>query len=83
MKLKTLKDISFEQVTDVKPEGYEGNAPFRKRIVKRKVVFCHHLKQIAIERIKKIRKDFEEGTAGQTEDYNFMDLFNLTEKDLK
>jgi len=83
MKLKTLKDISFDQVTDVRPDGYEGNAPFRKRIVKRKVVFCHHLLQLAIERIKKIRKDFEGGRAGQTEDYNFMDFFDLTEEDLK
>ena len=41
------------------------------------------LKQEAIKRIKKIRKDFKKGTAGQTEDYNFMDLFNITEEDLK
>jgi len=55
--MRKIKDIEFEQVTDVKPDGYEGTAPGRKRIVKRKVVFVHHLKQMLIEDIKEIRKN--------------------------
>lgn len=54
---KTLKDFEFEQIIDVRPDGYEGNAPGRKRIVKRKCVFSYHLKQMLIEDIKEIRKN--------------------------
>lgn len=54
-KLKTLKDFEFEQITDVRPDGYEGNAPGRKRIIKRKCVFSYHLRQEAIRQIKELR----------------------------
>ena len=97
MTLKTLKDIDFEQVTDVKPDGYEGNAPGRKRIVKRKIVFCYTLKQEAIKWIKEyknkkhpkhlIKKDkeaqaFSEGL--QKGIINWIKrFFNITEEDLK
>lgn len=56
MGLKILKDIEFEQITDVRPDGYEGNAPGRKRIVKRKIVFCFTLKQLIIDWIKYARR---------------------------
>ena len=53
-KIKTLKDFEFEQITDVKPDGYKNNAPGRKRIIKRKCVFSYHLKQEGIKIIKRM-----------------------------
>ena len=77
MKLKTLKDFEFEQITDVKPDGYKGNAPGRKRIVKRKCVFSYQLKQEAIKWVKDIL--MRRSLMPQ----DWLDFFNITEEDLK
>lgn len=82
-KLKTLKDIDFEQITDVRPDGYEGNAPGRKRIIKRKCVFCYILKQEAINWIKGCCGDHRIMSTMCAACRRFIKFFNLTKKDWK
>jgi len=86
MKLNTLKDIRKDRIKYFKKKLESFGCPdsYLEQTAKSMALFLEKQeKQEAIKRIKKIRKDFEEGTAGQTEDYNFMDFFNITEEDLK
>lgn len=52
-KLKILKDIDYEQITDIKPDGHKGNIPFAKRVIKRRAVFIHLLDKTMVEWIDK------------------------------
>lgn len=76
--LKTLKDLEFEQVTDVRPDGYEGNVPFRKKIVKRKCVFSYLLKAEAIKWVK----HFYNPDKTTMEIKEWLHFFNITEEEL-
>ena len=88
-KLKTLKDLDFPIVTDVRPDGYEGNVPFRKRIVKRKAIFVHILKAEAVKWVKEDMDYIKKCKTGTVEQemiimlYEWMKRLNITEDDLK
>ena len=84
--MKKIKDLEFDLVTDVKPDGYEGNAPGRKRIVKRKAVFVYQLKNLIKEKIKElggptIENENPEECAFACE--VLMDIFEINKKEIE